>query len=142
MIRKPYGGKRHRVQLETGNESMTQQNFKDECDINNILKKYKRTGLVEHVASHGGRYEDLSQPVDYQTALNVVISAQAAFDSLPSDIRKQFGNNPQEFLEFVNNPDNQAKMADLGLIPQEEPLQPPVAAVPLETPPPPGEGEV
>lgn len=113
-FKKPYG-KRDRVTFQTVGDSRTQQNFKKECDINNILKKYQKTGLVEHVSLFKGNYEDLSDPVDYQTALNICIDAQNAFDSLPSSIRKRFANNPQSFIEFVNDPANSDEMYDLGL---------------------------
>jgi phage internal scaffolding protein len=108
-------GERFPSQLFTGDESEVQQCFKDECDMNFILDKYRTTGLADHVSRFQGKYEDLSQPVDFQSALNVVISAQEAFDTLPSDIRKKFSNSPQEFLEFVNNPDNQEKLVEMGL---------------------------
>lgn len=114
IIRKPYG-ERVRSSLSTGEESMTQQSFIKECDVNNILKKYQKTGIIEHAKTHGGSYEDLSEPCDYQTALNVVIAAQESFLTLPSSVRKRFSNDPQQFLEFVNNPDNIDEMIDMGL---------------------------
>lgn len=104
-----------RVQLDTGSDSEVQQCFKDECDMNFILRKHQKTGLLDHVNTYKGDYADLSEPVDYQTALNVVISAESAFSSLPSNIRKQFENSPHKFLEFVNNPDNIDSLRDLGL---------------------------
>lgn len=103
----------------TVGDSKTKQSFKQECDVNTLLKKYRKTGLLEHVNMYQGRYENLSDPVDYQTALNLVLSATAAFDSLPSQVRKQFSNSPHEFLTFVNNPENESAMRDLGLLPPE-----------------------
>lgn len=106
---------RIRVITPTGGDTMTQQNFKAECDINTILKKYQKTGLVTHVSQHNGDYVDLSTPVDYQTALNVVINAQASFDSLPSTIRKQFNNDPGTFVAFACNPENNEALIEMGL---------------------------
>lgn len=114
-------------------ESLTQQNFKRECDINYILKKYQKTGLVEHVSKYKGNYEDLSQPCDYQTAMNLVISAAAAFESLPSSIRKQFDNDPGRFLAFAENPDNLEEMKNLGLAKTPVvPAQPSAESLPAE----------
>lgn len=113
-IRKPFS--RQRVSISTKGETITQQHFKKECDINNILAKYQKTGLVSHVSKYRGVYSDLSEPVDYQTALNVVIAAQESFDSLPSSLRKRFNNNPQEFLVFVDDPVNVDEMRSLGLL--------------------------
>jgi len=127
---------RERNALKTDPASKTQQNFKAECDINTILKKYRKTGLLEHVNQYAGKYEDLSEPTDYQTALNIVISAQASFDSLPSYIRKKFDNDPAQFLDFVNNPDNLDEMQKMGLTNETpaESIQPPVETVPVEPP--------
>lgn len=112
--------------------SMTQQHFKAECDINNILKRFQKTGLIEHVAQFNGNYEDLSNPVDYQTALNICIEAQAAFESLPSSVRKRFANNPQSFIEFVNDPANAEEMYSLGLA--QRPVVPAQTATTEELP--------
>lgn len=114
MFKKAYDT-RSRNSFTTTGPSVTQQNFKKECDINNILAKYQRTGLVEHVSRFHGDYKDLSDPVDYQTALNVVIAGQDAFNSLPSSVRKRFGNDPEEFLTFVMNPENKEELYDMGL---------------------------
>lgn len=134
IIRKAY--ERQRSDFNTIGKSATKQSFKDECDINTILKKYRKSGLLEHVSQYQGKYADLSEPTDYQTALNIVIQATAAFDSLPSNIRKRFANNPGAFLEFADNPDNQEEMIKLGLAtrkPSEEvPAEVPPVVVPKE----------
>lgn len=50
---------RDSVEGITFNEpSMAQQHFKDECDVNNILRKYESTGLVTHVANGTPSYGD------------------------------------------------------------------------------------
>ena len=45
--------------FETTGESMTQQQFQAECDVNNILAKYKRTGMLTHIQKHEGNFGDL-----------------------------------------------------------------------------------
>jgi hypothetical protein len=39
---------------------------------------------------------------------------------IPSDIRKQFNNNPGEFLNFVSNPDNEEEMQKMGFVKKSE----------------------
>lgn len=95
--------------------SLTKQSFKDECDINVILKRYKLTGLVEHVQSARGGYGDFTQVTDYQSALNAVLLAQDAFLELPATIRERFGNEPDAFVRFVDDPANAQALVDLGL---------------------------
>lgn len=100
--------------LECG-DGLTKQSFKDECDINNILKKYEKTGILEHRAKYEGQYADVTGTVDYQTALNTVRDAEAAFMSLPASIRTEFENDPHEFLEFAQNPENEEALIEMGL---------------------------
>jgi len=94
---------------------MTKQSFKDECDINNIIKKFMKTGLMEHVNRYQGDYSDICAFDDYQTSLNQVIEAGEMFSSLPAKIRSRFGNDPAAFLDFVGDPVNAQEMIDLGL---------------------------
>lgn len=129
MFKTAYGEK-VRSQLDTGKESMTQQNFKRECDINNIMKKFHKTGLVDHVSTYQGDYSDISSVPSFQDALNIVQSAQEAFDSLPSSIRKKFANDPAAFLEFVHDPQNADEMIDLGLRKPQEIVAPVVEEQP------------
>lgn len=100
----------------TCGESMTKQSFKDECDINNILKKYEKNGVIEHRNKYQGRYDDVTGAVDYQTALGVIASAETAFMSLPAAIRTQFDNDPHKFLEFAQDSENSDLMVEMGLL--------------------------
>lgn len=109
--------------LDCGDERITEQEHKDECDINNILKKYQTTGLIEHVAKYQGDYHDCIGVGDYLEAQQKIVHAQEMFASLPSQIRERFANEPSQFLEFVQNEDNKDEMIKLGLMnpPVEQP---------------------
>jgi len=121
-----------------GGESKTQQHFKRECDINHLMSKYQKTGVIDHVNKYQGDYSDLTDVPDYHTALLKVQSAQTAFDTLPSSIRNKFKNDPSLFLDFVSNPENLDEMVKLGLAkktsPEPLPVDPSPATAP-ETPP-------
>lgn len=104
-----------RVQFHPVGESRTKQSFQAECDINNILAKYAKTGLIDHVKKHGGYYGDLPLSNDFQTNLHAIMEAQASFDSLPANIRDRFQNDPARFLAFVEDPENGEEMVALGL---------------------------
>ena len=124
-----------RKSFNTSGASMTHQSFKKECDINNIMAKYQKTGLVNHVSTHQGDYSDLTDVPTYHDAMNKIISANNAFSTLPSSIRKKFNNDPAEFLDFVSNPENETEMQSMGLLP---PLPPsPTDSLPVEDAPPP-----
>lgn len=107
---------RRRVQLVCEDESRTHQNFAAECDIRNIMAKYKRSGIVTHLTSAKELLGDYSEVPDYRSALDSVIRAQASFDELPADWRKRFNNDPAEFLDFVQDPNNRDEMVKFGMI--------------------------
>lgn len=96
--------------------TLAQQHFKDECDVNNILRKYEATGLVTHVANGTPSYGDFSSVLEFQQAQNILIEAQDAFDALPASLRKRFDNDPAFMLEFIENPDNREEAEKLGLL--------------------------
>ena len=96
--------------------TLAQQHFKDECDVNNILRKYEATGLVTHVANGTPSYGDFSSVLEFQQAQNILIEAQDAFDALPASLRKRFDNDPAVMLEFIENPDNREEAEKLGLV--------------------------
>ncbi len=96
--------------------SRTQQSFRDETNINNILEKYRKTGLVEHVKNHGGKYAELPNHEDFHHAMNLVTSAQQMFDELPAGVRAEFHNDPSQFLEFVTDEENEEEMIEMGLV--------------------------
>lgn len=102
--------------IDFSNEkSRTKQCFRDECDINNIMSKYVKTGQLPSLIKENPQYGDFSEPLDYQKALDLVSFADEQFSALPSGLRKKFSNDPLEFLNFVHNPDNIQEMYDLGL---------------------------
>lgn len=94
--------------------SMTQQQFKEECDVNSIMDKYRITGTVP--TRLNAQYGDFSEVSDYLSAQNTILSAQEQFDSLPSNIRKEFDNSPAKMLEFIHNPNNRERAIEIGLI--------------------------
>lgn len=95
----------------------TKQDFRDECDINNIIKAFTLTGQISHISAKAatGVFADLPDDLDFQTAMNVVARASEAFDALPAKIRDRFHNNPAEFLAFVEDPANADELVQLGI---------------------------
>jgi len=114
-------------------EKMTKESMAAECNINNIMERYEKTGLHDHVNTHKGDYGDYTEVQDYQISLNQIIEAERMFSSIPSAIRSRFNNSPSEFLEFVSDPENNPEMREIGLIPAGSPEQsssPPAEATP------------
>lgn len=113
--------------------SMTKQSFAAECDINNIMARFERTGVLDFTNEFEPRYGDATA-LDYQTSLNIVINAQTMFDAMPAALRLRFGNDPQEFLAFVDDPRNVEESIKLGLrvvpVVSPDPTPIPVVLVP------------
>lgn len=105
---------RVRVTSNTEGVTRTKQAFKDECDVNIILSKYQKSGILPYMRA-GGSYGDFSQVSDYQTALNTINQAEEAFRSLPSKLRARLHNDPAEFLQFVQDPANEEELIKYGL---------------------------
>lgn len=95
--------------------SQTKQAFKEECDINRIMRKFERTGMIEHARTVPGGYGDFCSAPEFHEACNVVLAAQEMFSTVPSKVRKRFDNDPAAFLAFVQDPANADEMVELGL---------------------------
>lgn len=98
--------------------SLAQQHFKDECDINNILRQFNITGLLPE-APLSPRYGDFTGIVDYHTALNAVIAAEDGFMTLPAELRAKFDNDPENLINFLNDESNKDEAVKLGLVDQK-----------------------
>lgn len=107
---------RKRVRSINHRPSRTQQQFKAECDINNIMAKYQQTGEFLHVTKKTGRFADFTEIKDYQSMLDQVIVAQDAFASLPANIRLKFQNDPGQLISFLRDRKNHDEGVKLGLI--------------------------
>ena len=105
--------------------SPVEQNHKDRCDIDYIIRQYDKTGLITHVNRAVAEYGDYTEVNEYQEAMNIVLKAQQDFMGIPSDIRAKFQNDPGKFFEFATNPENFDEMVELGLAVKPE-TQPPV----------------
>lgn len=108
-------GTQRKVAIKFADVSRTKQSFKDETDINNILKQYQKTGILPDMIKQNPQYGDFANPMDYQESLNLVLFAQQQFASLSSHVRERFNNDPAKFLEFTSNDKNAEEMVRLGL---------------------------
>ncbi len=123
-----------RIQTFPVGPTMTQQSMQDECDINNILQKYQKTGLVSHLAAHQGEYSMMPTLPEFSDAMNLITGANTMFEELPSSIREKFQNSPGKFLDFLSNPVNRQEAIEMGFI--DPPAEPPPVEVPPAAPPP------
>lgn len=110
-------------------EGRTKQSFKDECDINNIMARFQKTGVLAFANKFEARYGDVTG-VDFGEAMRVVADARSMFAEMPARLRDRFANDPARFLEFVQNPANKDEARALGLLKPEALAPVPEAAPP------------
>ena len=119
-----------RVVTQNDGPSKTDQSFRDDCDVNTIMRRYKKTGQISHLAKSQGVFGDFSNVPDLQDALQTVTEAQAIFDQFPADLRRRFGNSPVEFYRFMEDPANVDESIKLGLRTRREVVPQPPADKP------------
>ncbi|AXL14508.1 internal scaffolding protein [Microviridae sp.] len=83
-----------------GVESMTRQDQAEMCNINNIYKKTQQ-GQLSMVSGKAPTFGDFSDVGTYDVILESISAAQEAFMELPSDVRKEFNNDPAQYYEKV-----------------------------------------
>lgn len=114
------------VVLDFPDDGKTKQEFAPECDINTIMARYAKTGTVP---TYGGTmfYGDFVDLPSFQEAHEIIRVANEAFAALPATVRREFDNDPGEFVRFAEDPANLGKLREWGLA---RPLDPPQAVEP------------
>ena len=100
--------------LKCSDASLTQQQFKEESDINTIVDRFMKSGVLP-TPINMPQYVDYEGVFDFHSAMNAVRAADDNFMRMDAKIRARFNNSPQEFLEFVSNPENTEEAIRLGL---------------------------
>lgn len=111
-------------------EILTKQEFLEESDINVIISRFQKTGIVPSTFGNVASFGDFSEVTNFQDAMIKVQEAEDMFFGLPAKIRSRFDNDPGVFLEFADNPENQDELVKMGIIERgsaevEEPVAPP-----------------
>lgn len=86
-------------------DGRTKQCHKDECDINKIMARFEITGTISHLQKYEGVYGDFSD-FDFHEQTTKLARGQEVFAALPAEIRREFGQSPAKFFDFVNDPEN------------------------------------
>lgn len=93
----------------------TKQDYKEECDINSIMRRYEATGVISHVSELQPFYADVSAYGDLQEAYAIMDKAEQAFMALPSALREELGHDPRNLVGYINNPANREKCIEFGI---------------------------
>lgn len=85
--------------VDTGRETMTQQHFRDEVDINTIMRRYAQSGQFP-IVRDPGVFADFSGITDYDSAVERLRWIESEFMKLDPEVRLKFDNNPGRMLEL------------------------------------------
>ena len=102
-------------------ESKTEQSHKDSCDINLIV-----AGALHNPAQLLDKslkpdvFADFSETLSFSEMANKVCEAKSAFESLSSDVRSRFKNDPSNLIDFVMDVDNALEAHEMGLLELDE----------------------
>lgn len=120
MFRTGFNYDRNAASNESGiacseEEGRTLQQFKEECDINTIVRRFGLTGELPD-NFRPPMIGDFTEVMDFQSALNAVRRAEEAFMEMPADLRARFSNDPQKLIEFLGDDKNRDEADKLGLL--------------------------
>jgi hypothetical protein len=113
-------------------EGKTRQSEADQADINKIIKRLDRDGILPLSAftQREGAFLDVSEVPDFASAMQQVDKARDYFMSLPATSRAMFDNDPAKLLDAVRREDSLQLLVDAGVIPANEVR--PAISVPVE----------
>jgi len=105
------------------------QEFREETDINVIMRRATATGHLPVRADLQPVFADVSELGDFADVQRRVHAARDAFMALPPELRARFNNQPEKLVEFVQDESNVEEAIKLGLVPPlkvEDAVVPPV----------------
>lgn len=93
--------------------SLTDQSFKQECDIGFIIENYAKMG--KSFDNTNLNYYDCTTVQDFQNAQMIVAECKSNFEQLPSVERDRF-KTVENYLEFISNKANLKECYEKGYI--------------------------
>lgn len=94
--------------------SRTKQAPASEVDINAIMDRALQTGSIP-TQIDGSFYGDVSNVDDYEQSLQYLDAVHDTFFEMPAKLRREFNDNPAEFLAFVDSCKSEAELNARGI---------------------------
>lgn len=109
---------------------MTRQEFKDECNLANIIQRFTQTGELYDplgpMAStiRRGRprlpeFLDMTAIKSSQDVFDFVRDAHDHFETLPARLKAVFNNSAEAFVAAMNNKDHISNLIKSGALPPD-----------------------
>lgn len=106
--------RKHQISFE--GPGRTRQDQKDSCDINLIMRKYVKQGIVPRLNPKTPVYDDFSTALSYHESLERIQRANKLFYELPADLRSACDNDPALLIPYVENEENIDELVELGVM--------------------------
>lgn len=94
-----------RYAVDTGEDTLVQQQFGVEADINTIVRRFGISRTMPFGAASPGVFGDFTGIQDYEDAVARIDKSRAAFMKLPAEVRERFANDPGRLVEFASSVD-------------------------------------
>lgn len=104
--------------------SKTEQCHREDCDINTIINRYRKTGVLGDSASQVRDmvFGDFASMPDRLTSEIAVAEAKENFMKLPIDVRKHFDHDMGKLLKALNDPSQIPTLQNLGIVRKPDPV--------------------
>lgn len=112
----PLVPKDNRSVTENTLPSLTQQHHLDEVNINKIIARFNKTGVLGDGTLRTPQYADVSLFGDFSEAQQKIAEGRAAFAALPVSVKKLAGNDPTRLWEVLVDPDNRKILEEAGVL--------------------------
>ena len=123
ILKRENGTKRYQLDF-SDDKSMTQQQFKKECDVNSILENYRKNGTPLPNPQFTENIVDLTTYGDFQQSMDTIRESIELFESLPAALRKKMNNDPANLPSYLE--ENEHEAIKYGLMTKKEaPVDPP-----------------
>lgn len=114
--------------------SKTEQAHKNDYDINRLVQRATRTGVLGTVDQirnvYYGDFSEVDQAMENEFRM---IEARERFMELPSNIREYFQNDPRALLKALGDETQINKLVELGLVKAPAPQASPDNPAPVVT---------
>lgn len=125
---------RPRVQTVNDGPEVTVQSDTHLVDLNRIMEKYRRTGLVEALDETEAKFMDCTAFQDYADVMRTAKEAEMEFMKLPSKVREIFHHDVAEWLDTAHDEKKREALVAAGAIKRDPEIDTPGDGAPEEDP--------
>lgn len=111
--------------IDASKDGLTKQSFKDDCDMNIIVRKYQQSGFVDHINRQNPNFGIAPNSDFYQTQL-AIANVKSLYENLSDVSRGRFAS-VSDLMEALIDPARITELTDLGIFQETEPQLLPLA---------------